>query len=154
MCAAQRWDYELKVIMPDGSTRMVQCMFRDTPKNLKEALQDPDKPLLHLKNVGFRLPDGNKDGICLSDDLALYPLHPLLSRALTFALARTPAHARAVMCHTFLDSAAQPSSLRSASACSTTRSPRCSSSNVAARQSSRTTCGEYVPTLVRDRGER
>ena len=60
--------------MPDGSTRMVQCMYRDTPKNLKEALQDPDKPLLHLKNVGFRLPDGNKDGICLSDDLALAKL--------------------------------------------------------------------------------
>ena len=53
---------------------MVQCMYRDTPKNLKEALQDPDKPLLHLKNVGFRLPNGNKDGICLSDDLALAKL--------------------------------------------------------------------------------
>lgn len=60
--------------MPDGRTRILQCLLKYTPRNLKEALQDSDMPPNHLKKFGFRLPDGNRDGVCLSEDLALAKL--------------------------------------------------------------------------------
>lgn len=61
-------------MMPDGNVRTIRCIFKDTPKNLKEVLQSADMPPTHMKKFGFRLADGNRDGVCLSEDLALSKL--------------------------------------------------------------------------------
>lgn len=63
--------------MPDGATRIIQCLLKDTPKNIKEELQSPDMPPNHLKKFGFRLLEGNRDGVCLSEDLALAKLEQI-----------------------------------------------------------------------------